>query len=132
MEFDAVSTGAQNDLERATDIARAMVMDFGMSRLGRITFRDNPRASFLGDGFPAARQHSEKTAWEIDQEIRSIIDTLFGKTQELLHNKRNILERLTERLLEKEIIENDELKEVIESSTASAVTGKESDDTPHT
>ncbi|MDR1141052.1 MAG: ATP-dependent zinc metalloprotease FtsH, partial [Planctomycetaceae bacterium] len=105
MEFDAVSTGAQNDLERATDIARAMVMDFGMSRLGRITFRDNPRSSFLGDGFPAARQHSEKTAWEIDQEIRSIIDSLFEKTRELLHNKRNILERLTERLLEKEIIE---------------------------
>ncbi|MDR3196481.1 MAG: ATP-dependent zinc metalloprotease FtsH [Planctomycetaceae bacterium] len=115
MEFDAVSTGAQNDLERATDIARAMVMDFGMSRLGRITFRDNPRASFLGDGFPKARQHSEKTAWEIDQEIRSIIDTLFEKTRELLHDKRRILESLTERLLEKEIIENDELKEVIES-----------------
>ncbi|MDR2116632.1 MAG: ATP-dependent zinc metalloprotease FtsH [Planctomycetaceae bacterium] len=115
MEFDAVSTGAQNDLERATDIARAMVMDFGMSRLGRITFRNNPRASFLGDGFPSARQHSEKTAWEIDQEIRSIIDTLFEKTREFLHDKRNILERLTERLLEKEIIENDELKEVIES-----------------
>ncbi|MDR0335876.1 MAG: ATP-dependent zinc metalloprotease FtsH [Planctomycetaceae bacterium] len=116
MEFDAVSTGAQNDLERATDIARAMVMDFGMSRLGRITFRDNPRANFLGDGFPAARQHSEKTAWEIDQEIRSIIDALFEKTRVLLQDKRNILERLTERLLEKEIIENDELKEVIESA----------------
>ncbi|MDR2705607.1 MAG: ATP-dependent zinc metalloprotease FtsH [Planctomycetaceae bacterium] len=115
MEFDAVSTGAQNDLERATDIARAMVMDFGMSRLGRITFRENPRSNFLGDGFPSARQHSEKTAWEIDQEIRSIIDNLFEKTRELLHDKRNILERLTERLLEKEIIENDELKEVIES-----------------
>jgi cell division protease FtsH len=116
MEFDAVSTGAQNDLERATELARAMVMDFGMSRLGRITFRESPRANFLGDGFPSARQHSEKTAWEIDQEIRSILDNLFEKTRELLHNKRDILERLTERLLEKEIIENDELKEVIESS----------------
>ncbi|MDR0705523.1 MAG: ATP-dependent zinc metalloprotease FtsH [Planctomycetaceae bacterium] len=115
MKFDAVSTGAQNDLERATEIARAMVMDFGMSRLGRITFRDNPRSNFLGDGFPSARQHSEKTAWEIDQEIRSILDNLFEKTRELLHRKRDVLERLTERLLEKEIIETDELKEVIES-----------------
>jgi cell division protease FtsH len=117
MEFDAVSTGAQNDLERATDIARGMVMDFGMSRLGRITFRENPRGNFLGEGmFPPARQHSEKTAWEIDQEIRSIIEDLFDKTRELLNDKREILERLTERLLEKEMIETDELKEVIENN----------------
>ncbi|MDR3183556.1 MAG: ATP-dependent zinc metalloprotease FtsH [Planctomycetaceae bacterium] len=114
MEFDAVSTGAQNDLERATDIARGMVMDFGMSRLGRITFRDNPRASFLGEGFPQQRQHSEATAREIDQEIRSILDNLFDRTRTLLNEKRQILERLTVRLLEKEIIENAELKEVIE------------------
>lgn len=116
MEFDAVSTGAQNDLERATDLARAMVMDFGMSRLGRMTYRDNPRSNFLGDGFPPARLHSEKTAWEIDQEIRSIIDNLLAKTRELLTDKEDILKRLTERLLEKEIIENEELKAVIEGT----------------
>ncbi|MDR2172508.1 MAG: ATP-dependent zinc metalloprotease FtsH [Planctomycetaceae bacterium] len=114
MEFDAVSTGAQNDLERATEIARAMVMDFGMSKLGRVTFRDNPRGSFIGETIQKARQHSEKTAWEIDQEIKSIIDTLFDKTRNILLEKRTILERLTERLLEKEVIENEELKEVIE------------------
>ena len=115
MEFDAVSTGAQNDLERATDLARAMVMDFGMSRLGRMSFRDNPRASFLGNGMPQPRLHSEETAREIDKEMRSIIDDLFQKTKVLLEDKRLILERLTERLLEKEIIENEELKEVIEN-----------------
>ena len=117
MEFDAVSTGAQNDLERATDLARAMVMDFGMSRLGRMSFRDNPRANFLGNGMPMPRLHSEETAREIDQEIKSIIDQLFKKTQVLLDDKKEILERLTERLLEKEIIENEELKSVIEEST---------------
>ncbi|MDR1480799.1 MAG: ATP-dependent zinc metalloprotease FtsH [Planctomycetaceae bacterium] len=116
MEFDAVSTGAQNDLERATEIARAMVMDFGMSRLGRVTYRDNPRGTFLGEVTAKARQHSEKTAWEIDQEIRSIIDTLFDQTRNLLNEKREILERLTVRLLEKEVIENEELKEVIENT----------------
>ncbi|MCL2709437.1 MAG: ATP-dependent zinc metalloprotease FtsH [Planctomycetaceae bacterium] len=114
MEFDAVSTGAQNDLERATDLARGMVMDFGMSRLGRMSFRDNPRANFLGNGMPMPRLHSEETAREIDQEIKSIIDDLFQKTQVLLEDKKEILERLTERLLEKEIIETEELKEVIE------------------
>ena len=119
MEFDAVSTGAQNDLERATDLARGMVMDFGMSRLGRMSFRDNPRANFLGNGMPMPRLHSEETAREIDQEIKSIIDGLFQKTQVLLQDKIDILERLTERLLEKEIIETEELKEVIESATTS-------------
>ena len=119
MEFDAVSTGAQNDLERATDIARGMVMDYGMSRMGRMSFRDNPRASFLGNGMPQQRLHSEETAREIDQEIRSIIDHLFQQTKVLLEEKKNILERLTERLLEKEIIENEELKEVIESEPQS-------------
>jgi cell division protease FtsH len=116
MEFDAVSTGAQNDLERATDLARAMVMDFGMSRLGRMSFRDNPRASFLGNGMPQQRMHSEETAREIDKEIRSIIDGLFQQTKTMLEDKKEILERLTERLLEKEILENEELKEVIEGA----------------
>ena len=115
LTFDDVSTGAQNDLERATDIARAMVMDFGMSQLGRITFRERSRSSYLGEmGFPPSRLHSEKTAWEIDQEIRSIIDLFLEKTRALLLEKKGILERLTERLLEKEVIESDELKEVIE------------------
>ena len=121
MEFDAISTGAQNDLERATDLARAMVMDFGMSRLGRMSFRDNPRANFLGNGIPQPRLHSEETAREIDKEMKSIIDELFQKTQVLLDEKRGILERLTERLLEKEILENEELKEVIENVSESQV-----------
>ncbi|GHT22495.1 ATP-dependent zinc metalloprotease FtsH 2 [Planctomycetales bacterium] len=133
MEFDAVSTGAQNDLERATDIARGMVMDFGMSSLGRVTFRDNPRGSFLGEGFPQPKQYSEATAREIDQEIRKIIDSLFDKTKEMLIDKRDILERLTERLLEKEIIEHDELEEVVgvkktaETQAAEAETAAETE-----
>ena len=123
MEFDAISTGAQNDLERATDLARAMVMDFGMSRLGRMSFRDNPRANFLSPGMPQPRLHSEETAREIDQEIKSIIDQLFQQTKVLLEDKRGILARLTERLLEKEIIENEELKEVIETEPQSKLDG---------
>ncbi len=116
MEFEAVSTGAQNDLERATDIARGMVMDFGMSRLGRVTFRERSHGGgYLGEGFPQARQHSEKMAWEIDQEIRSIIDSLLDKTRELLNDKKEILERLTSKLLEREVIESEELEAIIEN-----------------
>jgi cell division protease FtsH len=123
MEFDSVSTGAQNDLERATDIARSMVMDFGMSKLGRLTFRENRRGGFIGsDGFPQARQHSEKTAFEIDQEIKSIMETMFDKTRMMLNEKRDILERLTVRLLEKEILETEELTAVIEDRDVSGGT----------
>jgi cell division protease FtsH len=81
-----------------------------------MSYRDNPRATFLGNGMPQQRMHSEETAREIDREIRSIIDQLFQQTQTLLEDKKVILERLTERLLKKEIIENEELKEVIEQT----------------
>lgn len=109
------STGAQNDLERATEIARSMVMDFGMSRLGRINFRENPRSTFLPEQrIYQSRLHSEKTAWEIDQEIRGIIETLLDKTKSLLEQHREALEKLSELLLEKEVINTEELTEVVE------------------
>ncbi len=112
--FVDFSTGAQNDLERATEIARSMVMDFGMSRLGRINFRENPRNNFLGDvGFLSGRLHSEKTAWEIDQEIRQILETLYEKTKTLLKSKRETLDRLSTTLLEKEVLDTEELTEII-------------------
>jgi cell division protease FtsH len=74
--FDDVSTGAENDLQRATDIARSMVMEFGMSRLGRVNFRETSRSPFLAIGGTdeSTRSHSEQTAREIDQEIRRFID----------------------------------------------------------
>ncbi|MDR1925236.1 MAG: ATP-dependent zinc metalloprotease FtsH [Planctomycetaceae bacterium] len=124
MEFDAVSTGAQNDLEHATEIARAMVMDFGMSKLGRTNYRENPR-TFIGENIPKIRQHSETTAREIDLEIRAILESMFKKAKELLVEKREILGRLTTRLLEKEVIENEELKEVIENALKPAETQTE-------
>ena len=71
MIFDDVSTGAQNDLERASEIARSMVMEYGMSRLGRVNYRESCRSPFLAGGgeFPRERSHSEQTAREIDQEV---------------------------------------------------------------
>jgi len=74
MIFGDVSTGAQNDLERASEIARSMVMDFGMSRLGRVNFRDSNRSPFLAGGgdFGRVQHHSETTAREIDEEVKRI------------------------------------------------------------
>jgi len=122
MIFDDISTGAQNDLERATEIARGMVMDYGMSRLGRVNYRENRRALFLGTGGdPTAgeRTHSEQTAREIDEEIKHIIDTSLEKVRDILGTRRETLVALAETLMEKEVIDTEELKEVIERTTPS-------------
>lgn len=111
--FSDVSTGAQNDLERATEIARSMVMSYGMSRLGRVNYRESARSAWMADYVPASREHSEKTAFMIDEEVKSIIDTLYQKTVELLSQHREQLDRLTERLLEKEVIDAEELDEIL-------------------
>lgn len=118
MIFDDVSTGAQNDLERATDIARSMVMDFGMSPLGRVTFRKN-QSRFMPAEFEGGRNHSEQTAREIDEEIRHIIDRGLERVRQILENRRPALMALTERLLEKEVIDTDELRAVIEANSPS-------------
>ncbi len=115
--FDDISTGAQNDLERATEIARSMVMDYGMSRLGRVNYRESRRSIFLANAderMPSERSHSEHTAREIDQEIRHIIDTSLEKVRHILEGRRSVLVALAEALIEKEVMDTEELKEIIE------------------
>ena len=121
MIFDDVSTGAQNDLERVTEIARSMVMEFGMSRLGRVNFRESSRDVFLGQGpeMPRERHHSQQTAREIDQEIKRIIDESLQKVRRILQTRRQALVALAERLIEREVIDTDELRETVEASSPS-------------
>ena len=121
MIFDDVSTGAQNDLERATEIARSMVMDFGMSRLGRVNYRESHSSPFVGAPaeFPRERHHSERTAREIDQEIRRIVDESLEKVRHILETRRKALEALATRLIDKEVIDTDELRELIETNSPS-------------
>ena len=114
-----VSTGAQNDLERASEIARSMVMDYGMSRLGRVTYRENPRSPFLagaGPEMPAARSHSEQTAREIDEEVRRIIDASMEKVRRIIEARRAALEAVTGRLIECEVIDGTELKAIVDAA----------------
>jgi cell division protease FtsH len=115
--FRDISTGAQNDLERATHIARSMVTDYGMSRLGRINYRESNRSPFLaggGGGGGAARDYSEQTAQEIDMEVKRIIDDSVRKTMQVLRERRAALEAVTQRLMEKEVIDSDDLQEIID------------------
>ncbi|GAA4434379.1 ATP-dependent zinc metalloprotease FtsH [Bremerella cremea] len=118
MVYDEISTGAQNDLERATEIARSMVTDFGMSRLGRVNYRASGRSAFIPEqSEERARSHSEETYREIDLEIKRIIDELLDRTKRMMEDRRSALVSLTERLMELEVVDADELKKVIEDTS---------------
>jgi cell division protease FtsH len=121
--FDDVSTGAQNDLERATEIARSMVMDYGMSRMGRVNFRESGRSPFLSTSIdmPRERSHSEHTAREIDQEVKRIIDGSIEKVRHILATRRGSLEALARQLIKKEVIDAEELKSIIDANSTSPV-----------
>jgi cell division protease FtsH len=118
--YQDISTGAQNDLERASELARSMVMDYGMSRLGRVNYRESGRSAFLaGSDGPRERSHSERTAREIDEEVRRIINEAIDRVRQILETRRPALEGLAARLIEKEVIDSVELKEIIEQNSPS-------------
>ena len=111
--LDDISTGASNDIERASKIARNMVMRYGMSdKLGPITFGVSQEEVFLGRDFGSQRNYSEKVASEIDEEVKRIITTAYNKAEELLKENMDKLHKTAELLLEKEKIDADEFDEV--------------------
>jgi cell division protease FtsH len=117
--FGEVSTGAHNDLFRATDIAKSMVKEYGMSeKLGYITFEGERKPLFLdiNPGF-GAKDYSEETAREIDSEVKRIIDESYKKVKSMLVDRRALLERVAHTLLEKESIDGEELRSIIKSAT---------------
>jgi cell division protease FtsH len=130
MIYDEISTGAQNDLERATEIARSMVMDFGMSRMGQVSYRESPRASFIPSVDERLRSHSEQTLREIDEELKRIIDENMVKAREILEVRKPVLLKLTERLIAVESIGSDELQEIIEATSPGPVLSPGTADVP--
>jgi cell division protease FtsH len=113
--FGEISTGAQNDLQRATDIARAMVTEFGMSdALGAINYNGHKRPAFLELSIPSERgPHSEETAQKIDAEVKRIMTEAHDQARRVLQERRVSLDDLAGRLLEKEVIEGDELRAML-------------------
>ncbi|HYR10351.1 MAG TPA: ATP-dependent zinc metalloprotease FtsH [Longimicrobium sp.] len=114
--FNEISTGAGNDLERVTELARSMVTEYGMSReLGPVNLAGPRRTQFLqaDGGAPSQRNYSEETAREIDREIRGLIDGTYERVRRLLTADRDVLEVLARRLLEKEVVDEAELREIM-------------------
>ncbi|PIP67570.1 MAG: cell division protein FtsH [Candidatus Omnitrophica bacterium CG_4_9_14_0_2_um_filter_42_8] len=111
--FAELSTGAQDDLEKATDIARDMVMRWGMSeKMGHLTFGRREEQIFLGRDIAEERNYSEATAVEIDKEIRKIVEECYQRAKNELSDNVDKLKALAEKLLEKEVLDSEEVKNI--------------------
>ncbi len=113
--YGEVSTGAHNDLERGTELARLMVMQYGMSEaLGPMTFGGGQQSMFLrGSGLPQEREYSEESARRIDSETRAIIDRIYDRVRDLLTARKRVLVEAAAELKQKETLEGDRLRELL-------------------
>jgi cell division protease FtsH len=115
--FGDISTGAHNDLARATDISRSMIKEYGMSdKLGQVYFAREPRSPFFDTGLREAGDYSDATAEAIDDEIKAVISKEYDRAVDILRKKKGILEKGAQLLLEREKIDGAELKALMESS----------------
>ena len=112
--LEHTTTGAGNDIEKATDLARRMVCEWGMSeKLGPMTFGKKEEEIFLGRDFTQKVDYSESTAIEIDGEVRRIIQESYHRAKELLKTNLRILHRVAEKLLEKEVLDGSEIDAIV-------------------
>jgi cell division protease FtsH len=115
--FGEVTTGAANDLQRATDIAEQMVGTYGMSDvLGPLAYDKQGGGRFLGGGNNPRRVVSDATAQAIDREVRTLVDRAHDRALAILHRNRELLDGIAARILEKEVIEGDELRDLLAAS----------------
>jgi cell division protease FtsH len=112
--LDTQTTGASNDIERATEIARKMVCEYGMSeKLGPLSFGKKEEEIFLGREIAQHRDYSEETAQKIDEEVNSVISGNYQKTHKLIKDNLDTLSKLAKALLEKETLDGREIEKII-------------------
>ena len=108
-----ISTGASNDLERATDILKAMISYYGMSEVSGLMVLEKPRNAFLGGGFGSAREFSEKTAEAMDNHIKSTLDSRYNAVKQILTDYKDAIEVMVKELFEKEVIDGARVREIL-------------------
>jgi cell division protease FtsH len=112
--LDCMSTGAGNDIERATDMARKMVCEWGMSELGPLTFGKKEEQIFLGREIAQHRDYSEDTAIKIDQEVRKLVNHGYKTAKQILSDNRDTLEKIAKALIEREVLDANEIKMLVD------------------
>jgi cell division protease FtsH len=124
--FEEITTGASNDLEKVTETAKQMVMRFGMSeRLGPRVFGHDRSLPFLGREFSSEPDYSDEIAREIDDEIRRIVEEAHQTAKDILTERRDVLERVSKILLERETINSEQFEQLLQGKTAEEVFGSE-------
>ena len=113
MIFGEVSTGASNDLQRATEMARSMVTKYGMSRLGPMSFDEGKGMSFLGRDMMEKPSYSEDSAKNIDIETKNILDGCYQRTKQILSHYMSDLQNLANVLIDHEVIEYEEFNQIV-------------------
>jgi cell division protease FtsH len=114
MFLGVMSTGAGNDIERATDMARKMVCEWGMSELGPLTFGKKEEQIFLGREIAQHRDYSEDTAIKIDQEVRKLVNNGYSTAKQILSDNRDTLEKVAKALIEREVLDANEIKLLVD------------------
>jgi cell division protease FtsH len=114
MFLGVMSTGAGNDIERATDMARKMVCEWGMSELGPLTFGKKEEQIFLGREIAQHRDYSEDTAIKIDQEVRKLVNNGYNTAKQILSDNRETLEKVARALIEREVLDANEIKMLVD------------------
>ena len=112
-----ITTGAGNDIERATDIARNMVCEWGMSNMGPLAYGKKEEAIFLGREIAQHRDFSEDTALHIDKEVKRIVSEAYEKARSIVEANRGILESIAQALLVREVLDANEVKMLMEGKT---------------
>jgi len=120
IKFNEITTGAANDLERASQLARKLVKEYGMSSLGPISFGEKEELLFLGKEFGEERNYSEKMAAQIDKEVARFIKEAETTAKEILSKKKNLLEKIAQTLIEKETIEKEEFEKLVKGKINSS------------
>jgi len=121
--FKEISTGAQNDLQRATDIARSMVAEYGMSdRLGLVAFERPRQPMFLPQGFAPSKTYSEEKAGQIDEEVARVVEEAHQRVRKILSERLKILNDLAHLLFKEEIIQGDELRKLLSEAAVEGAT----------
>ncbi|MBN1421254.1 MAG: ATP-dependent zinc metalloprotease FtsH [Planctomycetes bacterium] len=124
MFCDDITAGAKDDIRRATEIARALVCEWGMSdRIGPVNYSDSEEHLFLGREITRSRNHSEAISLRIDEEVRRIIDECYARTRALLEENRDGVRRVAEELLAREVLTGEEVGDLIQDVTARRASG---------
>jgi cell division protease FtsH len=123
-----ITTGAGNDIERATDLARKMVCEWGMSELGPMSFGKKEEQIFLGREIAQHRDYSEATAIEIDQQVRKLVDNGYKDAKNIISQHQEAMKRIAEALLEREVLDGAEVKALIDGHALGPVVNPKSTD----